>query len=118
MTSEKQIHVFDLEATEWTAHLLFPQIQIKLLESQATHAHASIMLVQLAVGGVIDPHQHEIETETAILLRGEAELTADGEATMLTARQGVSIPPKVVHSLRNTGSEALELLAIHTPPAR
>jgi len=31
---------------------------------------------------------------------------------------GASIPPGLTHSLRNVGKIPVELIAIHTPPAR
>ncbi len=111
-------HYFDANTTAWTQHPQFPEIQIKSLETRATHPHASMMLVEIAAGGVIEPHVHPIETETAFVLRGEAVLTVEGTDIALKPYTGASIPPGKTHSLRNTGAGTLELFAIHTPPAR
>lgn len=113
-----QLHYFDANGMDWTQHPLFPSIQIKLLEARATHPQASIMLVEVAVGGVIDPHLHQVETETAFILRGEAVLTVEEEDIALKPYTGASIPPGLTHSLRNVGQTPLEMIAIHTPPAR
>ncbi len=111
-------HYFDANGMDWTQHPLFPKIQIKLLETRATHPHASFMVVEVAVGGVIDPHVHTVETETAFILRGEAVLTVEGKDIALKPYTGASIPPGMTHSLRNVGQVPAELLALHTPPAR
>ena len=112
------VRIFDANALEWTRHELFPSIEIKVLEARATHPGASIMLVHVAVDGVIDTHQHAVETETAVVLAGRAQLTYRDEHALLTAGNGVTIPPGTPHSLRNVGEATLEMIAIHTPPAR
>jgi mannose-6-phosphate isomerase-like protein (cupin superfamily) len=111
-------HSFDTNSTEWTAHEHFPAIRVKVLESHATHPHSSIMLVRLAVGGEIQPHLHEIETETAYVLAGQGVLQVEAETIPFLPGTGASIPPRHVHSLKNTGNVELELIAIHTPPTR
>ena len=111
-------HVFDSNRMEWGAHERFPYIKAKVLESRATHLWASMMVVQLAVDGVIEPHIHERETETAFILAGQAVLMHGDEQSTLTAGMGASIPPGTLHSLRNTGEIPLELIAIHMPPVR
>jgi mannose-6-phosphate isomerase-like protein (cupin superfamily) len=112
------VHTFDANRQDWGRHELFPAIQIKVLESRATHPGASIMLVQLAVGGVIETHQHELETESALVLAGQGLLTCGDDPIPFIAGSGASIPPRTPHSLRNTGAVPLELVAIHTPPVR
>ncbi len=111
-------HAFDTHALEWSTHERFPAIRIKLLESRATHPHASVMLVRLAVGGEIQTHLHEIESETAYVLAGEGVLTVEQETHRFAPGTGATIPPGYRHSLKNTGTTDLELIAIHTPPTR
>jgi mannose-6-phosphate isomerase-like protein (cupin superfamily) len=112
------VRIFDANALEWSRHEQFPEIRITVLEARATHPAASIMLVQVGVGGVIETHQHAIETETAVVLAGRAQLTYRDEQALLTSGKGVTIPPGTPHSLRNVGDVTLEMIAIHTPPAR
>lgn len=111
-------HRFDTHKIEWTAHERFPAIRVKGLEGRATHPHLSLMLVRLAPGGEIQTHLHETETETAYVLAGQGELTVEQEIILMTPGAGASIPPKHLHSLKNTGDADLELLAIHAPPTR
>lgn len=110
------LHRFDANAVVWSPHPRFPEIHIKVLQTRAANPHASLMLVELAPGGVIEPHFHPIETETVFVLQGEAVLLIDANETPLAAQAGAAIPPQTTHSLRNTGSDPLHLLAVHTPP--
>ena len=110
--------VFDANAMEWSGHERFPGIRIKELETRATHPLADVLLVRLSPGGVIETHIHEKETETAYVLAGRGELTAGADQIVFEPGTGASIPPGVPHRLQNTGDQALELIAIHTPPTR
>ena len=110
--------IFDTNTLDWTPHNRFPEISVKVLETRATHPWASMMLVQLEVGGVIQAHIHETETETAYVLAGQALLSHGDDETTLTAGMGASITPGTLHGIRNTGEAPLELLAIHMPPVR
>jgi len=111
-------HYFDTTILDWAAHERFPDIRVKLLETRATHQHASVMLVRLAVGGEIVSHIHKIETETAYILSGLGVLTVETEGFVFAPGRGATIKPGCIHSLKNTGNTDLELIAIHTPPTR
>lgn len=112
----REAHFFDANTMEWTAHPLFPEIRIKALETQETHPAASVMLVHVAVGGVIDTHVHEKETETAYVLAGRGRLTLGDDETVLEAGTGVTVPAGLPHSLHNSGDVPMELIAVHIPP--
>ena len=111
-------HFFNANQIEWTEPPQFPGIWIKVLETQATHPAASVILACVAVGGAIVTHVHEQETETAYVLAGQGILTLEAEETLLETGSGVTIPPGLAHSLRNTGDTPLELIAMHIPPTR
>lgn len=113
-----QVHFFNANSMEWTGHERFPAIQIKALETRATHPAASVMLVRLEEGGRIETHTHELESETVYQLAGQGTLTHGDAQTPVATGRGVSIPPGLPHSLHNTGDVPLELIAIHTPPTR
>ena len=112
------VHFFDAHALEWTGHERFPDVKFKALETRATHPHASVMLVRLAVAGDITPHTHPIETETVYVLAGQAQLTYGDQQAQIAPGLGASIPPGIQHSVHNTGEIPLEMVAIHTPPVR
>ena len=111
-------HFFDEAALDWAPHPRFPTILIKALQSRAENEVASVTLVRVDVGGVIDLHVHDVETETAYVLAGEGRLTLGEDEQMLTTGTGITIPPGTPHSLTNTGTESLELYALHMPPFR
>jgi len=114
-----KVHSFDANSIDWAAHPQFAELQIKVLESRATHPHLSMMLVRLAAGGVIDTHVHATETETAYVLAGRGVLKlGDNDEVVMEPGHGVSVPPGLYHSLHNQGEVPLELLAIHAPPIR
>ncbi len=52
-------HFFDTNEMEWRPHPLFPTIMTKSLETRASYPAASVTLVKVGVGGVIDTHVHE-----------------------------------------------------------
>jgi mannose-6-phosphate isomerase-like protein (cupin superfamily) len=91
-------------------------ILIKALATQATHPGASVLLVQVAVGGVIGLHIHEQATETAFVLAGEGVLTLGNAEIPIQRGAGVTVAPGTPHSLRNTGDLPMELIAVHSPP--
>jgi mannose-6-phosphate isomerase-like protein (cupin superfamily) len=109
-------HLFDANLLEWRPHPQLAGILIKPLASRATHPGASVLLVQVAVGGVIGLHTHEQATETAFVLTGEGMLTLGDTEIALQRGAGVTVAPGTPHSLRNTGELPMELIAIHTPP--
>lgn len=102
----------------WEAHPRFQALQVKVLESKATHPYASIMLVKVAAGGEIPEHTHTVETETAYVLSGKAVLHVDGATYAFEAGVNASIPPGARHSVVNSYDEPLLIYAIHTPPLR
>jgi len=118
--TETGVRQFEAAALDWEQHPLFPAIQVKVLETKASHPAMSLLLVRVGVGGVIERHTHPIETETAIAMAGQGVLTwgEDEQQTALTAGQGITIRPGTPHSLRNTGETPLELLAMHAPGIR
>ena len=116
------VRVFDMNGIAWGRDVRFPAIESKVLEGKATHpAQAqgvSVAVVRLVPGGEIQTHQHPIETETALVLAGQALFTHFDQHVPLATGMGVTIPPTTPHSIRNSGDAVLELLAIHTPPTR
>ncbi len=111
-------HFFDANTLEWAEHPQFAGLFIKVLESRATHSGASLTLTRLAIGQSIGTHTHAVETETVYLLKGCARLVHDQSEAILNAGGGVTIPPRIAHSLHNIGDSEIELIAIHVPAVR
>lgn len=102
----------------WEPHPRFSALQVKVLESKATHPHASVMMVQVEPGGIIPEHSHAVEIETAYVMAGQGVLTVDGKDYPFEAGINASVPVGAVHSVQNTGPEPMLIYAVHTPPVR
>lgn len=96
----------------------FPSIKTKLLESRQSHAHASVIIAQIAPGGEIPRHIHAAESETAYVLSGRGKLITDEGEYGFEPGVIVTIPAGLAHGVVNESGEPLEIFAFHTPPAR
>jgi mannose-6-phosphate isomerase-like protein (cupin superfamily) len=112
----KEVHLFKTDTTEWQPHPTLPGIRLKSLQNKAVSSLAGVSLVEVAVAGEIVPHSHEEAHETAYILEGSATLTLPEGDKSLHAGDGVTVPPRTVHSLRNTGDVPCRILAVHMPP--
>ena len=114
-------HLFSTDQ-EWQPHPRFDDVRFQQFESRDSHPTGafSMMRVRVRAGGRIDTHLHETETETAYVLTGSGTLTCGPEGATSEHRlepgSGVSIPPRLLHRLDNTGDGDIELIAIHSPP--
>ena len=111
-------NIVRVDDVAWEPHPRFSALQVKVLESKATHPFASVMLVQVEPGGIIPEHFHTVEIETAFVMAGTGVLTVDGKDYPFEAGINASVPVGAVHSVRNIGAVPLEIYAIHTPPVR
>ena len=109
-------HLFRASATEWRNHPTLPGIRIQALQDSGVSPPASVSMVQVEPAGEIVPHLHADRHETAIILSGSAVLTLPSGDHLLSPGDGVTVPPGVTHSLRNTGTEPVRILAFHIPP--
>jgi mannose-6-phosphate isomerase-like protein (cupin superfamily) len=111
-----QAHFFHASEMGWQSHPTIRGIHIKSLENKNTLETASVTLVEVDPGGVIEPHLHEQSSETAYVISGQAVLTLpEGEVT-LSAGDGVTVPARTLHALRNTADHPVQILAVHIPP--
>lgn len=108
--------IVDSTETEWGDHPRFAGIQMKALLTKLDNALANVSMVYVPPGGVVGWHMHSTQVETVYLLKGQAVLIIGTNESTLTAGCIVAIPSGREHTLRNVGSEAVELLAIFTPP--
>lgn len=96
----------------------FPTIGVQLLLGRATNSTLSVAIARVAPNGEIARHVHVVETETAYVLRGVGVFVTDDQTYPFHAGVFVTIPPGLAHSVKNTGTDNLEILAVHTPPTR
>ena len=116
MTLMKHAHVFRSGSIEWQPHPRLQGLRIKSLENSQTYSEASVTLVQVDPGVVIELHSHEQGHETAFVLSGQGVLSLPEGELVLEKGDGVTVPPKTIHGLRNTGQEPMQILAVHIPP--
>ena len=65
-------------------------------------------------GGTVPAHEHET-VESYTILKGEGELTVDGEVRKVKAGDYTFIPPMLSHALANTGEEDLHMMFVYAP---
>jgi quercetin dioxygenase-like cupin family protein len=108
----------DTRGMDYSEDTRFPGIGVKVLEGKAINPTLSMVVVRIEPGRGIPMHMHPVETETAYLLAGTAVLTVEGVEHVWEAGMSVTIPNGLAHSLRNSGSVALDIVAVHSPPTR
>jgi mannose-6-phosphate isomerase-like protein (cupin superfamily) len=110
--------VADSREETWGEDPRFPGVALQLLISKIHTPAASMIRVKVSPGAVIDTHTHETETELVYVQAGSAVLVMAGEEFPIAAGMCVAVPPGIAHSLRNTGAETVDLIAVHSPPTR
>lgn len=72
----------------------------------------------LAPGAATPPHFHECE-EVIYVMEGDGEIAIEGKTMPFQANCTLIVPPRLVHQITNTGSEAMRLAAwLSESPAR
>jgi len=101
---------------DWKPHPRSTGVFLKPLITREMNPGLTLNLVRVAPGDAIAPHTHKASTETFFILRGRG-VCCIGEAEF-ALEPGVCgyAPPGTLHSVRNTGAEELEALAIFNPP--
>jgi mannose-6-phosphate isomerase-like protein (cupin superfamily) len=100
----------------WGPHRSFPRVHTKPVLGKAQQPAFSVLRVRVEPGAEISTHIHEAASETVYILAGSGcFLSADGDVPC-TQGSVCLAPIGYTHGVRNTGSEALEILAIFSPP--
>ena len=60
-------------------------------------------------------HVHDAEVEVIYCLEGEGELVVDGKPETIRPGSFMVVPPKLLHSINNTGDETIKLLFLFSP---
>lgn len=63
-------------------------------------------------------HYHTLSRQFFFVLSGQFTMELEGELHMLSAQQGIEIPPGARHQAQNTSSADVEFLVISYPPGR
>jgi quercetin dioxygenase-like cupin family protein len=109
--------IVDASVIDWSDHPRFPGIQVQQLLTSQDNSLASVSRVRVAPGGAIGWHSHAGQVETVYALSGQSTLTLGARQQPFVAGQVVAIPAGLDHTLRNEGTETVDLLCFFTPPA-
>ncbi|NDJ76270.1 MAG: cupin domain-containing protein [Chloroflexi bacterium] len=92
------------------------EIVYELLGATAggTQAH-SLAHVVIPAGKAARKHYHPIAEESYYILSGTGRMELDGDSATVGPGDSVAILPNQVHTIVNTGSEDLVLLAVCVP---
>ena len=69
-------------------------------------------IITLEPGCSIGSHVHENEMETYYIIKGEAEVSDNGDIVTVHAGDSVLTRSSEEHSIKNIGSDTLELMAL------
>jgi mannose-6-phosphate isomerase-like protein (cupin superfamily) len=112
----------DLDHIPWQPHPTIPGIHVRAFQNEADFSPTDILIARVAADGEIPWHVHDTESEIAYVLQGAGLLySAESEErdpvaeAPMSRGQAVIIPPELWHSVHNTGTEEMIILAIHTP---
>jgi len=75
----------------------------------------SLAEARLGPGQATTPHHHKVTEEIYYILSGSALMTLDGESRPVGPGDAISIPPGLVHTIKNTGPEELVFLCTCAP---
>lgn len=111
------LQMIDATSLPWVPHRTFPGVDAQTIVDAQTGVDVEVKLVRVAPGSEIGLHTHEGSAETFYILAGEGLICT--EDSVQPCHPGVCVHAKsgVVHAVKNTGEEDLQLLAIFTPPA-
>jgi mannose-6-phosphate isomerase-like protein (cupin superfamily) len=75
----------------------------------------SVIQERVPAGKTERIHYHERARQFFYILRGTATLIVEENIVVLREHEGMEVPPKVPHQLRNDSPEDLEFLVISAP---
>lgn len=110
------IRVLDTTATPWTPHRSYPGVFMRPVVGSEISSAVEVRIARIEPGAEIGLHTHPHSAETFYFLCGEGTLSTKDRTFLCHAGFCIHAPPGTQHSVRNTGTGELQLLAIFTPP--
>ena len=107
--------VCEEEAEEFVPDGHVKCITKKFLVKEYGAIKMSILRSDFEEGGYAEPHSHEVE-QSYYVLQGTMRVNIGVDEYEVGPNTVVFFPPKMVHSLTNTGKGRLLLLAVNAPP--
>ena len=81
-------------------------------------AETSVILERMPPGAAEVRHYHRVSWQFFFVLAGTATLEMNGEVHTIQAHQGLEVPPRVPHQMRNKSAVDVEFLVISQPASR
>jgi len=115
MSNAKVVHSIEIE---WFEPPLHTKVLAKnLITPENTEVtNCSLRLFRMEPGGTADPHSHEKIEHIFYVISGQLLLVCNGEKYILKSGDAIYIPPKTLHSAKNTANEPAVLIVINSPP--
>ncbi|MBW4505233.1 MAG: cupin domain-containing protein [Scytonematopsis contorta HA4267-MV1] len=80
-----------------------------------TNEHSQIVLMSVEPGDDIGEETHDVD-QVLVFVEGEGEAVLNGERSTIQANTLVAVPAGTLHNFINTGSTALKLYTVYSPP--
>ncbi|MDR1933831.1 MAG: cupin domain-containing protein [Spirochaetales bacterium] len=108
----KKINIFSIEGMEFPAGR---RTRVLLGENGAIDGEYFCQgYVVIYPGGSIPAHEH-ITVETYTILKGEGEITVDGQTEPAAPGDYIYIDREKNHSLKNTGTSDMHVMFVYAP---
>lgn len=66
----------------------------------------------LDVGKALEPHEHEQEEQLFFIISGVGEMTVGDEKQIVREGDGIYLPPRIPHTMKNIGTFPLRFIAV------
>lgn len=73
-----------------------------------------VKTIRVESGAQLSYQSHEKRSEHWVVVKGESEVTLDGEQKVIRAGESIYIPKGIKHRIKNTGSEMLVFIEVQT----
>lgn len=80
-----------------------------------TNQHSQIVLMSIEPGDDIGEETHDVD-QVLVFVAGEGEAVLNGESSPVQTNSLVVVPAGTKHNFINTGSTALKLYTVYSPP--
>ena len=81
-----------------------------------TGQHIQLVLMALQPGDEIGEETHPDTDQFFRVEEGRGEVWIDGHKTKIKGDDGIVVPAGAKHNIRNTGTKALKLYTLYSPP--
>jgi mannose-6-phosphate isomerase-like protein (cupin superfamily) len=81
-----------------------------------TNKHSQVVLMSVLPGEDIGREVHELVDQVLFFVKGRGQAIVGGEKHDITAGDMFAVPAGTEHDFVNTGTEAMKLFTVYSPP--